>query len=116
MSKLLIYIGENEKFDFENTVSTISSISGVANPRTGKFIGAIFECEYTRGGLSTIVRISPELETITVDGVDDNSLEFAIEFQKRMSVELHAIDMDYSFNVPLKDLSTVSEFKRAIRS
>jgi hypothetical protein len=70
----------------------------------------------TKVGLSTTVRFRPEQETITVDGVDDNSLEFAIEFQRHTSVELHAIDMDYSFNAPLKDLSTVSEFKRAIRS
>lgn len=116
MSKLLIYIGENEKFDFESTVSAISSIDGVSNPKVGKFIGAIFECEYTKSGQSTIVRISPELETITVEGLDDNSLEFAIEFQKRASVELHAIDMDYSFNVSLKNLATVPEFRREIGS
>lgn len=116
MSKLLIYIGENEKFDFEDTVSAISSISGVSNPKVGKFIGAVFECEYTKGGQSTIVRVSPELETVTVEGLGDNSLEFAIEFQKRTSMELHAIDMDYSFNVSLKNLSTVPEFRREIGS
>lgn len=116
MSKLLIYIGENEKFDFESTVPVISSIDGVSNPKIGKFIGAIFECEFTKSGQSTIVRISPELETITVEGLDDSSLEFAIEFQKRVSMELHAIDMDYSFNVSLKNLATVSDFRRAIGS
>lgn len=114
MSKLLIYIGENEKFDFDSTVAAISSIDGVNNPKVGKFIGAIFECEYTNGGLSTIVRISPELETITVEGLDDNSLEFAIEFQKRTAMELHAIDMDYSFNVSLKNIATVPEFRHEI--
>lgn len=117
MSKLLIYIGENEKFDFKSTVSAISSIGGVSNPRVGTFIGAIFECEYTKDGKSTtIVRISPEAETITVEGLDDNSLEFAIEFQKRTSVELHAIDMDYSFKVSLKKFATVPEFRREIGS
>lgn len=114
MSKLLIYIGENEKFDFESTVSVISSIDGVSNAKVGKFIGAIFECEYVKGGQRTIVRISPEVETITVEGLDDSALEFAIEFQKRNSIALHAIDMDYSFNVPLKKFTTVSEFRREI--
>lgn len=116
MSKLLIYIGENERFDFESTVSVISSIDGVSNPKVGAFMGAIFECEYTKSGQSSIVRISPELETIVVDDLGDNSVEFAIEFQKRSSVELHAIDMDYSFNVPLKNISTVPEFRRATGS
>lgn len=116
MSKLLIYIGENEKFDFENTVATILSLEGVTNPRAGKFIGAIFECEYTKNRQSTIVRISPELETITVEGLGDNSLEFAIELQKHSPMQLHAIDMDYSFNVSLQGLSTVPEFRRQIGS
>lgn len=116
MSKLLIYIGENEKFDFERTVSAISAIEGVRNSRVGKFIGAIFECEYVWNGLSTIVRISPELETVTVEGLDDSALQFAIEFQRRTPVDLHAIDMDYSFNVSLGQFATASEFRHAIES
>jgi hypothetical protein len=116
MSKLLIYIGENEKFDFESAVATILALEGVTHPRAGKFIGAIFECKYTKNGQSTIVRISPELETITVEGLYDSSLEFAIEFQKHSPMQLRAIDMDYSFNVSLQNLSTISEFRRQIGS
>jgi hypothetical protein len=116
MSKLLIYIGENEKFDFERTVSAILSIEGVRNSRTVTFIGAAFECEYVWNGLSTIVRISPELETVAVDGLDDGALQFAIEFQQRTPVGLHAIDIDYSFNVLLQRFTTAAEFRHAIES
>lgn len=114
MNKLLIYVGEGKLFDFESTVVTISSIGGVTNPRTGTFVGAIFECEYVRSGLNTIVRISPELETIVLEGLDDNSLEFAIRLQERSSADLHATDMNYSFNVSLKQVGTVAELRQEI--
>jgi hypothetical protein len=116
MNKLLIYIGESEKFDLEHTVSVLSAIDGVRGPRIGNFIGAAFECEYVWNGLSTIVRISPELETVTVEGLDDGALQFAIEFQRRTSVELHAVDMDCSFNVSLGHVCSVAELRRVMQS
>jgi hypothetical protein len=116
MSKLLIYIGEKMKFDVEPTISAITSMSKVLSPRRGNFIGAIFECEYVANGYNTIVRISPEVETITVEGLGDESLDFALELQKRLTVSLHAIDMDYTFNVALRDFNSVAEFRKAISS
>ncbi len=114
MSKLLIYIGENEKFDVEVAITAISSMHGVSNPRRGNFIGAIFECEFAVNGRKTIVRMSPELETITAEGLGDESLAFALELQRRLSIPLRAIDMDYSFNVALRDFSSVSDLRKAI--
>jgi hypothetical protein len=114
MSRLLIYIGENEKFDVDATMRTITSMSGVSYARKGNFIGAIFECEYTANGRNTIVRISPEAETITAEGLGDESLAFALELQKSSPVPLHAIDMDYSFNVALSNFGSVGEMRKAI--
>ncbi|MBB6582007.1 hypothetical protein [Ralstonia solanacearum] len=114
MSKLLIYIGENEKFDVEAVINVITSMRGVSKARRGNFIGAIFECEYTAKGRNTIIRISPEAETITAEGLGDEALEFALELQKGTSIPLHAIDMDYSFNVALGGFSSVSDLRRAI--
>jgi hypothetical protein len=116
MSKLLIYIGENERFDVNATINAITSIEGVSNARQGNFIGAIFECEYVANGNSTIIRISPELETVTVEGLGDESLEFALELQKKLLIPLHAIDMDYSFNVALSKINSIAEFRQAISS
>jgi hypothetical protein len=114
MSKLLIYIGENQKFDVPNTINAITSIAGVSNTRKGKFIGAIFECEYTLQGLTTIVRISDDAETVTIEGLGDESLDFALKLQSVLPVTLSAIDMEYSFNVKLSNYKAVSELKSAI--
>ncbi|WOB51128.1 hypothetical protein NYR97_07075 [Xanthomonas hydrangeae] len=116
MSKLLIYIGEDRKFDFKKTVADISGIEGVSNQRVGEFIGAVFECDYVWNSQSTIVRISPELETITVEGIEDCALKFAIELQKKTNFELHVIDMDYSFNLSLMSFETISDFRTGIES
>ncbi len=113
MSKLLIYIGEGQKFDVKDTASAISAIPGVSNPREGAFIGAIFEGEYEAMGARTIVRISSDAETVTVEGLGDESIKFMLELQSRLNVELHVIDMDYSFNLPVKPFSTIEDFKRA---
>lgn len=116
MSKLLIYIGENQKFDVPNTINSILSIDGVSNVREGKFIGAIFECEFTSQGLTTIVRISDDAETVIVEGLGDESLDFALKLQSILPVKLSAIDMDYSFNIELSNFKEVSELKLAISS
>jgi hypothetical protein len=112
-SKFLIYIGEDQKFDMEDTVSAISAIPGVSNPRRGEFIGAVFECEYEDIGISTIVRISPDAETVTVEGFGDEAIKFMLELQSRLRVDLHVIDLEYSFDLSVRQFSTVEEFKRA---
>ncbi len=114
MNKLLIYIGENKKFDVDATINAITSMHGVSEPRKGNFIGAVFECEYTANGRNTIIRISLDAETITAEGLGDESFEFALELQRSSQIPLRAIDMDYSFNVALSDFGTVSELKEAI--
>lgn len=114
MSKLLIYIGENQKFDVPNTIEAITSIAGVSNAREGKFIGAIFECEYTLQGLTTIVRVSDDAETVTVEGLVNESLDFALKLQSALTESLSAIDMEYSFNIELSNYESIDDLKSAI--
>ncbi|PRC92385.1 hypothetical protein [Solimicrobium silvestre] len=113
-SKLLIYIGENEKFDVARTTEVISSIVGTSDAKLENFIGAIFECNYTFQDRTTIVRISEELKTVTVEGLGVESLNFALEFQRMMSCALHAIDMEYSFDVDLRNFQSIEDLMSAI--
>jgi hypothetical protein len=112
-SRFLIYIGEDQKFDVEDTVSAISAIPGVSNPRMGDFLGGVFECEYEDMGIRTTVRISSNAQTVTVEGLGDEAIKFILELQSRLRVELHVIDMEYSFDFSVREFSTVEEFKRA---
>ena len=115
MSKLLIYIGENQEFDFDSTMRAITEIDGVSNARSGKFIGAVFECNYSHTGRITVVRISEDLETVTVEGLGEEAVDFAVKFQQRMPKSLHVIDMDYSFNLDLSKFKTGAELMAAIQ-
>jgi hypothetical protein len=114
MTKLLVFIGENQKFDVEMTIGTISAMSNVKKARRGEFIGAVFECEYNYEGTSTVVRLSQEAETISVEGIGPCALSFAIELQKALEIDLRAIDMEYSFDVALRDFQPVEQLERAV--
>ena len=114
MSKLLIFIGEGQKFDLAQTIQAVSSLSGASKCRSGEFIGAIFECELEYAGLSTVLRISPDAETITSEGLGDESLAFALELQRALPVALRAIDMDYSFDVALAEHRTLDQLRSSI--
>jgi hypothetical protein len=115
MNRLLIYIGEAQKFDVESTIKSISTMKRVRNARRGEFIGSIFECDFAVDDHPTIIRFSSDAETVTAEGLGDDSLEFALEFQSISPITLYVTDMGYNFNVALGSIKTVSEFKKAIR-
>src|SRR5215469_14751812 len=97
MSKIMIYIGENQRFDPNEVIRAISSMEGVSEARIGNFIGAVFQCKYTFDNRTTTVRLTKNLNTVTAEGLGVDSLEFAVNFQKIMTTPLHAIDTDYRF-------------------
>jgi hypothetical protein len=114
MSKLLIYIGEGQCFDLNATTSAIAAIDGVSNVRQGNFIGAVFECDYSYAGRVTIVRISKDLETVTVEGLGEEAMDFAIKFQQSLrKPPLHVIDVEYSFNLELTRFESGEELRAA---
>lgn len=116
MSKYLIYIGESQEFNVKDAIDAISKIDGIINSKSGNFIGAVFECQYSFKDNLAIVRISEDKETITVDGTDVESASFAVELQKSLHVPLWMTDMDFSFNVNIPLFSDAMNLQRAIRS
>jgi hypothetical protein len=111
MNKLLIFVGKDKKFDVPATVRIIESVEGVTESRTGDFIGAIFECKFTYDGRSTVVRLSKDVETITADGLGDESLQFALLLQASLQVDLRVTDMNYAFDLRLRDVESLREFR-----
>lgn len=70
--------------------------------------------EYTLQERTTTIRISDDVETVTAEGLGDESLDFALKLQSALPLSLSAIDMDYSFNIKLSDYKTVADIKSAI--
>jgi hypothetical protein len=112
MSKLLLFIGENKKFDKDEVVQKITSVDGVENAKTGTFIGAVFECDYQYEGITTTVRLSDDLETITVEGENNGSLNFVLKVKELLSQPVSIVDMDYSFHFELSTVNTLAELKQ----
>lgn len=105
--------GENQKFDVEMAINAIAAMSGTTKARRGNFIGAIFECTYGYAGVNTVIRMSEDAETITAEGLHPSSLSFAIELQRELTVDLNATDMEYSFNIALRDFQTLEQLEQA---
>ena len=114
MSKLLLFIGENEKFDKGEVIEKLTSLGGIKNAREGEFIGAVFECDYERDDFNTIVRLSDDIETITIEGDGDESLDLVLRIKDLLSQPMSVVDMDYSFHVELSSVSSLTEFKKKI--
>lgn len=114
MSQLLLYISETELFDPAATQRAIESIDGVSKARAGDFIGAVFECLYTFGDRSTVVRLTKKLRTVAIEGLGDEAFDFALKFQKNMPMPLHAIDMEYTFDVVLTQFNSLDELLEAV--
>jgi hypothetical protein len=112
MSKLLLFIGESEKFNKDEVINKISAIDGVVNAKSGNFIGAVFECDYQSEGVSTTVRLSDDFETITVEGQGDESLKFVLKLKEVLAQAISMVDMDYSFHFELASIGTVAELKQ----
>jgi hypothetical protein len=114
MTKLLIFIGENQRCDVELTIGAIVAMNGVRNAKRGNFIGAVFECEYGCAGTIAVIWLSKKAETITAESLDTCALSFALELQRALAVDLRAIDMEYSFNVALRDFQTIEQLRQAV--
>lgn len=114
MTKLLIRIGQYQRFDLESTIRAITAINGVSNVRRENSIGAVFECNYSYAGRITVVRISEDLETVTVEGLGEESTDFAVKLQQCIPQPLHVIDIDYSFDLGLSEFKSGAELMSAI--
>jgi hypothetical protein len=114
MSKLLSYIGEDKKFDLEEAIGVIRTIDGVTNVKLGDFIGAVFECQYAHD--KVIVRISKDCETVTTDGPTKESADFIFQLNKKLSVGIRTIDMNYSFDLDVSEFSSSDDLRGAIEA
>ena len=114
MDLLLLYIGDGQQFDEEKVFQILNSVPGVKNLNRGKTTGAIMEGNYDFSSDSTIVRLAEDLETISISGTGDASLQLALEIQRAYHQPLHLVDSDYSFDVVLSDVSSLSGLKSIV--
>ncbi len=111
MNSLIVCGEAGFKFDEDKVFQTLKDIPGVYNLERGDLVGAVLQCEYEFDGDQTIVRLSGDLESITIAGTGDASLQVALELQRREEQPLFVTDFGYGFNFSLKEVRTIEAIK-----
>lgn len=111
MNSLIIYGKPGFTFDEDQVFRKLKEIPGVYNLERGRLVGAILQCEYEFDGDRTIARLSDDLESVTIAGTGDASLQFALELQQGEEEPLFLTDFGYDFNFSLKDVHGIDEIK-----
>lgn len=112
MNSLIVYGKPSFTFNEENVWQNFKNLSGAYNLERGQFVGARLQCEYEFNGDRTIARLSDDLQTITIAGVGDASLQLALELQQRETHPLFVTDLGYDYDIALQGLRTIDEIKR----
>jgi hypothetical protein len=101
MTKFLLYIVDQDKYDLNAAVELIKSIDEISNSRQGEFIGAVFECIYKMNAEEAVVRISKLEDVITIDGSREIALDFSLKFQDKYPKILALTNEHLTFNISL---------------
>jgi hypothetical protein len=114
MQMLLLYNDENKPFAAETIRRIFESENRFQDVRSDGLVGSVIEADYIDGQDSSIVRLSDNLETLSLSGTSDAALCAALTLQNNLQGPLHIIDLDYSFDLVLKDFKDIEELKNAI--
>jgi hypothetical protein len=117
MAGLFLFRNLRGKFSFDSdrVRACVRGLPGIrnldeSNPRY------VFFCEFDFGDDSTIAyMLSEDLQFVSIEGMGDASLQFALEFGTRYGDEVHAVDEDgSSFDIVLSTVSSRSDFEDKI--
>ncbi|WP_449416309.1 hypothetical protein [Phormidium nigroviride] len=117
MKTLMLFISKNEQFDPQQIALMLQEIPGTNNLKEGNFVGSILECEFSDENNFSLIRLSDDLETITISGMGgmgNASLKISLEIQKRYPKPLRLIDSDYTFDLVLEKILSLSELRQKI--
>lgn len=74
------------------------------------------EANYTYGDDHTIIRLSDDLDDVTIHGAEVASLALAINLQKSYPEKLRIIDLDYSFDFDLLGVDSLEDIRLRMKS
>lgn len=117
MRSLFIWINEQEKFDIEKLLSDIKSIPNTYGIKDVSNVldNTILDWEYQFAEESNIFSLGKSLNMISTRGLDDASLHFAIELQKREKRPLRIFNDNYDFHFSIENIKSLEELKQKIQ-
>jgi hypothetical protein len=114
MQSLLLLNIEYQEFDVQAIHHIFQSVNEFRDIRFNEPGGNAVEADYLEGDDSTIVGLSGGRRNIALSGTTDAALRAAIILQQHLDVPLRIIDLDYSFDLLLRDYPTVEELRAAM--
>lgn len=115
MRLLFLYIGEGQTFDLDKLIGDLRDIEGVSEINGANFSSSLLACDYQFGENMTVLRLeSNDLGTLSLNGINDASLQLALELQKREPRPLRAFDDGYFFHFSLESVNSLDDFKQKI--
>jgi hypothetical protein len=112
MQKLVLYLPGMQQIALASVQSALRE--GFQNLRYDDPAGAAVEADFTVGLDSTIVRLNQNRQAISLSGSSGAAIHAALILQKRIDADFRITDLDYSFDLPLRDYVDPSELQAAI--
>ena len=112
---LVLDLNGNETFDPDKVRECLKDLNGIHDWRDNT-ADALFECQFDFAEDSTILLLPRGLESISIWGVGDASLKLALEIQACYDVEIHALNDSFTMDIVLSSLTSLDDFKKAIRA
>ena len=114
MQSLLLINSDTQPFSVDAIQHIFQSVREFVEVRYDTPVGTPIEADYVEGQDFTMVDLSPDYKAISISGTTDAALRAALIMQRHLGVPLRIIDLDYSFDLLLRDFSNVDELRAAI--
>lgn len=114
MNSILIIRADERLFDTATVERLLKSETGFRDLRFEVPGGDVLEARYGEPSGRTIVRLSGDRDTISLNGDSDIALQAALTMQRNSDAPLRIFDTNYSFDLMLSDFRTVEELRVAI--
>jgi hypothetical protein len=115
-SNILLWRADEQNLDpivIEHILRSEPAFDGIRFDEPG---GAAIESVFSdaSSGYSVFVRLSSELDVISLTSTSDTALRAALILQRSLKTPLRIIDTDYSFDLILSDFADLDELNAAI--
>ena len=114
--KLLLYHRDGGSFDIAAATRALTGLSGLAAIRHHPSEEAVVEVDYQDNSGSATVRLNSSGDSILVTWSCDAALRAAVLLQQRYSTPIRAIDLDYSFDIDLSQITDCTALQQAIET
>lgn len=113
MPFLLLYIGEDRKFDPQLVANGLNSLKGAEAQASSP--NYLLMYEFAKGADLTTIGLKTDRKAIVIDGSGEASLAAALYIQASYPEDIRLIDEGYSFDLVLRDIGSVSELEQKIK-